>query len=264
MREITSYHSYQIQRGINNPFVIVIGPSGSGKKLQSRKVAEDKGRQFVAIEGKKENIELITSLVDLSVPTTICIYDYTEMSTYAINALLKVAEETPENLELVLCSRTNKILPTIMSRGQVVFMDMLNSEDLEQAVEEIFEIDNKNLTIDAGKMINTVGDAIHLKEMMGAKGLTLESVKELFEKIDKNIEKITLSNALKMVDSLIDDKKEINLIPYLSRYLISKYIDEEMTTYSWQRFQFYLQGLNVKDSYQAYYWIINGKQLKSI
>lgn len=249
MKNIRTYDSYENQMKIKNPFVVVIGPEGSGKKLQSRTVAEDKGRQYVEIEGKKENIEGVTSLVNLSVPTTICIYDYSVMSKYAINALLKIAEETPDNLELVLCSRTNKILSTITSRAQIVTMDSLSEEALREFVDET----SRTYASETSKMVKTVGQIFHLTEIEKAAGKSRGETVELFKKIIQNIDKVTLSNSLKLTDGLIDDKKGYNFIPYLGRYAIAS--DERAFT----GFALWLRALEVSDTYEAYRWIISYK-----
>ncbi len=257
MKDITTYDSYQNQMNINNPFVVVIGPAGSGKKLQSRKVAEARGRQYMEIEGKKENIEGVTTLVDLSVPTTICIYDYSEMSMYAINALLKVAEETPDNLEIVLCSRTNRILPTILSRAQVVYMTLLSRDELRACAGE--DETSRTYAEETSRMIRTIGEMKRLEEIEKRAETSRKSTVELFNKIIENIDKVTMSNALKLVDSLIDDKAGYNFIPYLGVYAVSIIADQEGNTIPFYKLEFWLRAMTVKDSYDAHSWMVEYK-----
>ena len=257
MKDITQYDSYQNQMKINNPFIVVIGPAGSGKKLQSRKVAEAKGRQYIEIEGKKENIEGITQLVNLSVPTTICIYDYSEMSKYAINAMLKVAEETPDNLELVLCSRTDSILPTIRSRAQVVYMTLLNQNELVEFAKE--DESSCSYAEETSCMCRTVGEIKKLEENEKKLGTDRKATIELFNKIIDNLDKVSLSNALKLTDNLIDDKIGYNLIPYLGAYAISK-ISQIEQTIPFYKLEVWLQAMQISDSYEAHRWMIAYKE----
>lgn len=242
MLDITTLDSYQFQMKINHPFVVVIGPEGSGKKTQSRKVAESRGRQFIAIEGTKENIESLTAIADLSVPTTICIYDYSDMSKYAINALLKTAEETPENMDLVLCSRTNNILGTIRSRAQVVQMSLFSEEQLRQEYGDTIS-----------KMCITPGQACKLREELPHTHMKEGDLTSLFDKILQNIQKVSTSNALKLVDTLISDKDGYNLLPYLGRYGVRKDCDEPV-------FRMMAEALTIKESTEAYRWILRNKR----
>jgi len=265
MKDIRSYHSYQNQMEIKNPFVLVIGPAGSGKKYQSRKVAEDKGRQYVEIEGKKENIEGVVSLVDLSIPTTVCIYDYSEMSKQAINAMLKIAEETPNNLNIVLCSRTNDILPTIRSRAHLVYMDNLSRKDIEGFVEYFTEEKISQPVVEkTSRMCRTVGEVARLVEIEKTSGKKREEVIELFDKILDNIDQVSVSNSLKLVDSLINDKEKYNFIPYLGRYGMSVFSEKEFPSVPLYKLEFWLQGTAINDSYEAHRWIINYKEMLSI
>ena len=86
-----------------------------------------------------------------------------ELNTAASNALLKVLEEPPKKVLLILiCHQPSRLLPTIRSRCRTLRCDKLGSDDLRNALEQSeFEItgDARSISVLAD---GSVGDSIEL------------------------------------------------------------------------------------------------------
>lgn len=73
------------------------------------------------------------------------IKDADKLSTDAANTLLKTLEEPPKSSLIILLSRDLKLLPTIISRCQIIrFLDREEQED-ENIVNELLGTKNRNL-----------------------------------------------------------------------------------------------------------------------
>lgn len=67
----------------------------------------------------------------------VIIHEAEKMTTEASNALLKILEEPPESMYMVLItSQINALLPTIYSRCQEIKFGLLNDEQIQQALVE--------------------------------------------------------------------------------------------------------------------------------
>lgn len=77
-----------------------------------------------------------------------------KMTVQAANALLKMLEEPPHGTMLVLTTaKLNLLLPTIVSRCQLIRFDLLRDEDIASAL-----IERQNITANAARLISRVAN----------------------------------------------------------------------------------------------------------
>lgn len=112
---------------------ILLGPKGSGRTFFSKYVSELRGLSYIKVKNKISDIrQMIEDTRVLSSPTIYYIENADEITIQAANAMLKIAEEPPKNLYIMLgLSSTENILPTIISRGRVFRMDNYSKAELE-------------------------------------------------------------------------------------------------------------------------------------
>jgi len=118
---------------------------GGNKKQVEKKVGEvikKYSLKRINFEGQKiENMRQLNSFISLSLKekTAIVIQDIDKSTNEAVNAFLKTLEEPQENLFFLLTATSiNKVLPTIISRCQIINVsqkrDLENSEEFEKFV----------------------------------------------------------------------------------------------------------------------------------
>jgi len=91
----------------------------------------------------------ISVLKPLETHRVVIITEVDKMTPEAANALLKILEEPPANMYLLLTtSRPQAVLPTIQSRCQEVRFSMLTDHDLEEALRM-----RKNVAAESARMI---------------------------------------------------------------------------------------------------------------
>lgn len=112
---------------------ILLGPKGSGRTFFSEYVTKLRGMTYIKVNNKISDIrQMIEDTRVLSLPTVYYIENADEITIQAANAMLKIAEEPPKNLYIMLgLTSTENILPTIISRGRVFRMDSYSKAELE-------------------------------------------------------------------------------------------------------------------------------------
>lgn len=174
-------------------FSILSGPRGSGKKEMASWIASEcLNCPVVFLDCKIDSIRKLidTSFVNSSkIVYAIC--DGDSMSNAAKNSLLKISEETPKNIYLILLLRDlMNTLATIKSRAITFSLDLYTKEDLLQYC-------NLNtLTIPQEILIacDNINDLlIYNKD---------PSIWNYTDKVIRNIEKVSLANSFKIGNSL--------------------------------------------------------------
>lgn len=117
------------------------------------------------------------------------------------NKLLKSLEEpNPCNIFIMSCTKTDKLLPTIMSRLNKVYVPKLSTEDKIVINHEL-----KNDNIDISKYINT---DFSLTEMLNFESneiykKTLESIKTMFSNLKTSSDIPTVASNLNLTDKTL-------------------------------------------------------------
>ncbi|MFQ6113244.1 MAG: DNA polymerase III subunit delta' [bacterium] len=120
----------------------------------------------------------------------IIIIDAERMTQEASNALLKILEEPPQKMYLLLISsRPNLLLPTITSRCQVIKFDLLTIEEIEEALTERDCIQPDQARLSARLAAGSYRRALELldEHLQELRDLSLEffrkSIRNTFEQI---------------------------------------------------------------------------------
>lgn len=92
------------------------------------------------------------------------------MNTAASNALLKTLEEPPGTLMLILtASRTGKLLPTIVSRCQPVFLSRLGEDEVKSALIERYDVSPEEAAELASRSEGRLSEALAARSEQGSR-----------------------------------------------------------------------------------------------
>ena len=120
----------QIKQNVFPKFSILEGAKGSGKKLLLKEVFPD---AVFMEDGKIDTVRKMIQMMNKQRDTVFIITDADDMSIAAKQALLKVAEEVPNNNRLILTVEDRYSMPsTINSRASRFLMDRYTPKTLFQ------------------------------------------------------------------------------------------------------------------------------------
>ncbi|MFW6311787.1 MAG: hypothetical protein ACOC1K_06080 [Nanoarchaeota archaeon] len=195
------------------PFTIITGENGSGKSTLIReKYSMDK--LYIAEKNVDGVREVIKDSNQLSSERVYVFLDCDDMNRQSQNALLKIAEEPNKFTSIILTIVDEKLLlPTIISRAEVVNMELYTKEQL------------LNFT-DNEEFISYYNQPGQLKN-------TNTEIVDLTKKIVQALDKITLANAFNIEKNINELTEDLSLVlkplKYFMRYdyeivkLISRY-----------------------------------------
>lgn len=118
-----------IKKGIFPSTAIFIGPEGSGRKtfIKEHFKCIEASAGSASADAVRESIKLAYTQHD----TVFMFADVDELSTAAVNALLKVIEECPNGNSFILTAKsTTNTLSTIISRCSVFYMSPYSAEEI--------------------------------------------------------------------------------------------------------------------------------------
>ena len=175
------------------------------------------------------------------------------LSTGAFNALLKTLEEPPEHVKFILATTEPQKLPaTILSRCQRFDFKKISNENISKRLQYICDESKIEITKEALQIIAVLSegamrDALSILERCLQEGndkIDEELVKELvgipklefINEIVKSIIEYDVDNALKVVNELLKQGKDINnliweMIKYVKDILVYK-TSENLEIYS--------------------------------
>jgi DNA polymerase-3 subunit delta' len=113
--------------------LILVGPQGQGKKSVAKWLSRRLNAPlYIPEDVKIDSIrEVNADSRTISSPKVYLLADAEDMTPQAQNALLKLAEEPPENAYIVITVQdTNVLLPTILSRAVTFRLDGYTLEEL--------------------------------------------------------------------------------------------------------------------------------------
>lgn len=154
-----------LDKGVLSRFIILVGPSGSGKKTLASELS--KGLCYyptLVTDLSKSNIVEIINQSYTTLDTQVYIIaDTDEMSLRSKNSLLKVFEEPPNNAYFILtCKNIENVLPTIRSRGAVYYMLPYSRSELSLFLPQELSDKDKDIILD---IADTPGDVIRLSKI---------------------------------------------------------------------------------------------------
>lgn len=111
--------------------LLLVGELGSGKHLLCNMIHDHLSLPLVDITDDI-SFETITDIY-LSVEPTLYLIDGTKITDRKENALLKLIEEPPKNsFIMIICEATQQLLPTIINRCQVWYLEKYSVEQLRE------------------------------------------------------------------------------------------------------------------------------------
>ena len=127
--------------------VLFIGNIGSGRKTFAYWVAHRNKMPIVVVESNAESIREL-SAVRVDKPTAYVIADIEQLSVAAQNSLLKILEETPDNMYFMLTAlQEDLVLPTITSRCFVYRMCNYSRQELSDYIDQNYNAKEGELNI---------------------------------------------------------------------------------------------------------------------
>lgn len=208
-------------------FCILYGARGWGKKHLTREIANLMKVDLVMFENKVDDLrECIKLAYEQTSPILYVLTGGDTMSVAAKNSILKLIEEPPINAFIImLVENEETILPTIKSRAYSLKMDNYTVKELKAYLNE----KDHAFTEDEIEKVTSVCDCpgdieLYLQEEN-------KELLDLVNKIIENIDKVTLSNILKISKKFkvndntegIDIKLFLNCLQYA---LYKKFSDD--------------------------------------
>jgi DNA polymerase-3 subunit delta' len=126
--------------------LLISGKKGLGAGSAAKNIAGKlAGSEVIIVNPEKNSISIdkIRELYTLTrdkrdLPLAVVIVDSECMSAEAQNALLKLLEEPPKNVYFLLSSHdANQLLPTILSRVQILYLKNISSDDSEKLIKSL-------------------------------------------------------------------------------------------------------------------------------
>lgn len=178
--------------GLDNAnFIIIKGPINYGKTYLTKYIASHFKMDYILLDNK---VETIRSLVESSNKENNCLYhlkDFDKARPAAKAALLKIAEETPKGVKIVVTTSAYNFLETLTSRAYVISIEPYFAEDIEE-YNKVLGLSEELLSImkDNFRIIPTPTILYNYKER--------EDIMEIFDLVQSTIDSI--NNGLKLED----------------------------------------------------------------
>lgn len=116
----------------NAAFILIKGPKNYGKTYLAKYIANHYKMDYVLLDNK---VDTIRELVSSSNRNNNCLYhfkDFDKSSPAAKAALLKIAEETPKGVKIVVTTSAYNFLDTLVSRAYVIDISAYLLEDIKE------------------------------------------------------------------------------------------------------------------------------------
>lgn len=202
-------------------FLIFVGAKGQGKKTLANALAKKIGALVYIPEDMKVDAvrAILADAVTLYTPKMYLLSDAGDMTVQAQNALLKLAEEPPENAYIVLTVEDKaELLPTIISRSVLVYLEGYTRAELEEVTSD--------------PILLSVCD--NFGQIEEYSKIDYKALYEHCQKVANNLNRITSANSfniLKTVDPEYYDLFVIFLIKVLAEKLRDSAEDQRQTWY---------------------------------
>ena len=197
-----------------NGLTILLGPYGSGRTTISKWIADYFGYKYIVIDNKIADIrQMINDTMALNEHTIYFIRDADNMTLQAMNAMLKIAEEPPKNLHIILgIVDTDNTLETIISRSNLYTMDYYMYDEIVEYYKNI-----GNLSMEHEKeLLQIASTPGMLKKLIQ---YDFDKCYEYVQLVYDNVLKVSTGNAFK-IGNKIGFKGEEDLIPIDVFFLI--------------------------------------------
>lgn len=215
-KNLTKLIDNQIKSGDFPRFSIIVGDYGSGKKTLANYIIDKMKvtinyNSGIFVSQIRDAIAQMHKTVDKSVFT---FFDADNMSAQAENALLKVSEEIPNNVYIIMTvSDISSILPTIKSRAIIYHIPPYSIAELLKYAHEVVKAKYDDDII--SQLCETPGEINLLYER------DAEALWEYAYKAIDNIAEVGGANAFKMankIDFKGDDAEKFDMQLFLKAF----------------------------------------------
>lgn len=194
-----------INFSLNDKLTILLAPNGRGKKTIIKNYCINNNIVYCPIGyGVNDIRELKDNIYTIGkVNIVYCIEDGDLLTNQAQNALLKICEESPNNIKIVLCNVSifSMIIP-LLNRSRIFSIPLLQKVYLQSYIEEKISCsDNGYNTLKDKLMVicDTYGD---VDRLLKYKNEQLDDLIDLSIKILESIEEVSDVNALKILEKI--------------------------------------------------------------
>lgn len=180
-------------------FCIIEGGRGSGRTVMTEFIADTFGYPMLTIGCKIDDVrQMVAESRKLRKPTIYYIPDADTMSLGAKNSLLKITEEPPKNLHIIMSlEHRDNTLATIKSRGMVLTIDPYTKAELEDYLIMNYDMPkNTDLVNDMLDIASTPGE---IDELMS---IGFEEFIAYVDKVYNNILEVSTGNSFKIPNKL--------------------------------------------------------------
>jgi replication-associated recombination protein RarA len=220
-------------------FSILCGYEGYGKETLSTYIAKKLNCDVVYFENKIDDIrQCIEMAYSYTQPVLYIIKDAQDMSLAAKNSLLKVAEEPPENVRIILlCTSKEYLLSTVLSRGVLYQLEDYTQNELRQFISTNYPKYTQE------EMNNILSICSCPGEIISCTNINTKDLVEDCDNIVNNLHKATLANILKITSTIkTSDKDKEDNYPLtifcncLQNRLRLKLLDKNVNTIARQKY----------------------------
>lgn len=193
----------------NANFIIIKGPTNYGKTYLTKYIANHYEMDYVLLDNK---VDTIRQLVESSNKDNNCLYhfkDFDKSSAAAKAALLKIAEETPKGVKIVVTTSAYNFLGTLVSRAYNMNISAYTSENIEEYI-NILKFDNELLN-----RLKTEINAM-LTPTILKKYKEREDLAEIIQLVNDTVEMILSGIRLESIDKICkefwkDDREKVEI-----------------------------------------------------
>ena len=204
-------------------YSIIVGNTGSGKKLITSYIAEGLEALLVPCELSVDSVrEVIELSYSQTSPTLYMWADANKMSVSAKNAVLKVTEEPPQNAYFIMTTdNVNGLLNTLISRGTVFNINPYTLDDLKQYAKV------KNIDTQTTEFNTIINVSTTPQDILDLSNIDIAQFNKIVEVLCKSVGSINLANILKISTFLKfkeDDKEKFDPILFM-KACMNKFAD---------------------------------------
>lgn len=211
----------------NSNFIIIKGPKNYGKTYLTKYIANHYSMNYVLLDNK---VDTIRSLVEVSNMNNNCLYhfkDFEKSSPAAKAALLKICEETPKEIKIVITTSAHNLLDTLISRAYNINIQPYLREEMQEYINTLnMNKDVLNKLYDSYNMMVTPTLLLNYKNF--------NNLDEILEKVDETIDALSQNKDLEHISQISNKfykcdinyvKNFLNILQYA--ILIDKKIDSK-------------------------------------
>lgn len=198
------------------PTMIFLAPKGAGKSTLVEKFAKERDLRVEPVGNKIEDIRgLIENSVALAKPTLFHIKEGDGLTIGAMNALLKVTEEPPNNCHIVMEVRNySNVISTIKSRATTVTLDNYTYSELMEFA-KMQGVTNEDTLKEICYVAETPGQLLQLNN------IGFDDCMEYANKVVTNILTVSTGNAFNIPNKITfqDAEDKIDVEVFLKVFL---------------------------------------------